>query len=57
MNNESFWCMDCAQPRDLDIHGRCGCCESEAVIAASQNQFFNRQGRKLSGNRDALAQP
>jgi hypothetical protein len=26
-----WWCMDCRSAVDLDKHGRCGSCESEAV--------------------------
>jgi hypothetical protein len=26
-----WWCMDCRSAVELDKHGRCGCCESEAV--------------------------
>jgi Zn finger protein HypA/HybF involved in hydrogenase expression len=26
-----WWCMDCRSAVDLDAHGRCGSCESEAV--------------------------
>jgi len=26
-----WWCMDCRNTVELDKHGRCGNCESEAV--------------------------
>jgi hypothetical protein len=26
-----WYCMDCRSEVELDTHGRCGCCESEAV--------------------------
>jgi len=26
-----WWCMDCRSTVNLDRHGRCGSCESEAV--------------------------
>jgi hypothetical protein len=26
-----WWCMDCRAAVELNRHGRCGCCESEAV--------------------------
>jgi hypothetical protein len=26
-----WYCMDCKAEVELDNHGRCGCCESEAV--------------------------
>jgi hypothetical protein len=26
-----WWCMDCRSPVELDKHGRCGSCESEAI--------------------------
>ena len=25
------WCLDCNQPIELDRHGRCSCCGSDAV--------------------------
>jgi hypothetical protein len=28
---DRWWCMDCRTEVELDKHGRCGCCESEAV--------------------------
>ena len=30
-----WWCMDCRLPVELDKHGRCGSCESEAVDAVN----------------------
>jgi Zn finger protein HypA/HybF involved in hydrogenase expression len=27
----TWWCMDCQSPVELDTHGRCGSCESEAI--------------------------
>jgi hypothetical protein len=26
-----WYCMDCRSEVELDKHGRCGCCESEAL--------------------------
>ena len=26
-----WWCMDCRAAVELNRHGRCGCCDSEAV--------------------------
>ena len=31
-----WWCMDCRLAVDLDRHGRCGSCESEAVHTLNQ---------------------
>jgi hypothetical protein len=28
---DSWWCMDCRTVVELDVHGRCAICESEAV--------------------------
>jgi Zn finger protein HypA/HybF involved in hydrogenase expression len=28
---ERWWCMDCLAPVELDKHGRCASCDSEAV--------------------------
>jgi hypothetical protein len=30
-----WWCMDCRSAVELDKHGRCGSCESEAVDSMS----------------------
>jgi hypothetical protein len=30
-----WWCMDCRSPVELDKHGRCGSCESEAIDSLS----------------------
>ena len=29
-----WWCMDCLAPVELDTHGRCESCASEAVTPA-----------------------
>ena len=26
-----YWCANCEQPRNLDRHARCECCQSDAV--------------------------
>jgi hypothetical protein len=31
-----WWCMDCLADVDLNKHGRCGCCDSEAVDPVDQ---------------------
>ena len=31
-----WWCMDCRLEVELDSHGRCGSCESEAVDPLNQ---------------------
>jgi hypothetical protein len=31
-----WWCMDCRLAVELDSHGRCGSCESEAVDPLNQ---------------------
>lgn len=33
---DSWWCMDCRSVVELNKHGRCGCCESEAVDPIAQ---------------------
>lgn len=32
-----WWCMDCRAAVELDKHGRCGCCESEAIDSMELN--------------------
>jgi hypothetical protein len=35
-----WWCMDCRNPVELNRHGRCECCESEAVdLIDSENEI------------------
>ena len=26
-----YWCCNCEAVRELDVHGKCSCCDSEAV--------------------------
>ena len=40
-----WWCMDCRSAVDLDTHGRCGSCESEAV-----DPFHPCQGQQAPGS-------
>ncbi|HEV2305485.1 MAG TPA: hypothetical protein VGR93_08200 [Candidatus Acidoferrales bacterium] len=39
--NRNWWCADCRVPTDLDRHGRCGSCGSDAVDMMSRP---NKQG-------------
>jgi hypothetical protein len=34
---ERWWCIDCRAPVDLNSHGRCECCDSEAVDTMERN--------------------
>jgi hypothetical protein len=34
--SRNWWCADCRVPTDLDRHGRCGTCGSDAVDMASR---------------------
>lgn len=36
-----WWCMDCRMTVEMDRHGRCGICESEAVILAEPTNDLN----------------
>jgi Zn finger protein HypA/HybF involved in hydrogenase expression len=36
-----WWCMDCRNTVETDQHGRCGTCESEAVILAEPENGLN----------------
>jgi Zn finger protein HypA/HybF involved in hydrogenase expression len=36
-----WWCMDCRGEVEMDRHGRCGVCESEAVILAESDSELN----------------
>jgi Zn finger protein HypA/HybF involved in hydrogenase expression len=36
MNANHWWCMDCLAEVELDTHGRCGSCESEAVDSVDE---------------------
>lgn len=33
---EKFWCANCGQEMQLDVHGRCPCCGSSAVVSAER---------------------
>jgi hypothetical protein len=35
--NNTWWCMDCRSSVELDKHGRCESCESEAVDPLDRN--------------------
>jgi len=35
----SWWCMDCRTGVELDVHGRCATCESEAVDPSRSDSF------------------
>ena len=34
--SRNWWCADCRVPTDLDRHGRCGSCGSDAVDMMSR---------------------
>ncbi len=34
---ERWWCIDCRAPVELNRHGRCDCCGSEAVDTMERN--------------------
>lgn len=36
-----WWCMDCRDAVEMDRHGRCGNCESEAVVLAETENDLN----------------
>ncbi|MGH9773830.1 MAG: hypothetical protein ACRD50_02660 [Candidatus Acidiferrales bacterium] len=35
-----WWCADCIQPTQIDKHGRCGVCGSNAIDAAQRHATF-----------------
>ncbi len=41
MSANHWWCMDCRTAVELDKHGRCGSCESEAVDQVAGNDNLN----------------
>ena len=41
-----WWCMDCRIEVDLDRHGRCGSCESEAVASINPSMGQAASGSK-----------
>jgi hypothetical protein len=43
MNAKRWWCMDCHTEVELDKHGRCGSCESEAVDPVGHRDGSTRQ--------------
>jgi hypothetical protein len=36
MMNEQWWCLDCRGPVELNVNGRCGVCDSDAVDMRSE---------------------
>ena len=38
-----WWCMDCRSKVGLNKHGRCGSCESEAVVFEYSGNDFAAQ--------------
>lgn len=43
------WCANCEAVRELNIHGRCGCCGSEAVCLAAPPRR-EREGPERRGS-------
>jgi hypothetical protein len=43
MNKNRWWCMDCRAAVQLNRHGRCGTCESEAVDPVNQTNALGGQ--------------
>lgn len=39
---DRWWCMDCRSAVELDRHGRCACCKSEAVDSMERNGWVPR---------------
>lgn len=37
--NRQWWCANCRAPMELDIHGRCGTCGSDAVDGIERSGF------------------
>jgi len=45
--NRNWWCADCRVPTDLDQHGRCGTCGSDAVDMMSRPNKMGSAGVPL----------
>lgn len=39
---DDFFCVNCQQVRELDIHARCSCCGSDSVTPATIGRRFMR---------------
>ena len=37
--NRQWWCANCRAPMELDTHGRCGTCGSDAVDGIERSGF------------------
>ena len=48
-----WWCMDCRSAVDLDRHGRCGSCESEAID--THNAHSNQSAPTLAVDVDVTS--
>lgn len=52
---ERWWCIDCRAPVELNRHGRCGCCDSEAVDTMERN-YMQANAMQLDAVPVGLAQ-
>ncbi|MFZ0416236.1 MAG: hypothetical protein WBE20_15150 [Candidatus Acidiferrales bacterium] len=41
--DRNWWCADCRVPTDLDRHGRCGTCGSDAVDVMMRPNNLGKQ--------------
>ena len=53
MTAEQWFCCNCENVRDIDVHGRCVCCGSESICPAVQN--LSSQSDALQMRRDQRA--
>ena len=40
---ERWWCLDCHAVVELNVHGQCGCCGSEAVDTAHRKPLSKKE--------------
>jgi len=52
----NWWCANCRAPIELDIHGRCNTCGSDAVDRMERGGFSLSATPPLSGNQAPSSQ-
>ena len=45
--NERWWCLDCRTIVELDTHGRCSACSSNAVDSMERQPLWPRANRPI----------
>lgn len=55
--NERWWCLDCRGPVELNVTGRCGVCDSDAVDVRCETDVRLETVQALPPTTETNAQP